>query len=297
MRKEDLIYVRDRRVGRHYTIDNEVYDARLGVYALAVYNAFSRHARFEGDDREKVATTHKELAQELRCGVTSIKTAIKKLVEAKFILKLRRKRGEPYVYLLLEVEKKSQPVQFLRRADGVSQNTPIRTGGADRRNTTNPGRGATKGSRHATQGSRGAPKSKGTKGSAGKGLPTGAKSKTPTGKKKSLGAQDAQAHFHDPYEKQANFSERVWNWHRQVEANSRGKKKYNQGDITRWLTLRISKIGLERAIQIFEHVAKGVSPDIHAFWQALKAEADSSNKTVPRFVEESCKKHPLTIAM
>lgn len=294
---KDLIFVRDRRRGRHYTIDNEVYDARLGVYALAVYNAFSRHARFEGDDREKIATTHKELAEELLCGVTSIKTAIKRLVEDRFVLKLRRKRGESYVYVLLEVEKKSQPVQFLRRADGVSQNTPNRTGGADRRNTADPGRGAAKGSRHATQDSRGAPKSKGTKGSAGKGLPAGAKSKTPIGKGKSLGAQGAQAPFHDPYEKQANFSERVWNWHKQVEANSRGKKKYNQGDITRWLTLRISKIGLERAIQIFEHVAKGVSPDIHAFWQALKAEADRSNKTVPRFVEESCKKHPLTIAM
>lgn len=293
--KEQVFYIRDRRLPYHYTIDNEVYDMRLGVYGLAVYNAFARHASYEGETREQAALSHKRLAKELRCGVTSVKKGIGILRKAGLI-KTEKAVGGASVYVLLEVPKQAPEKKYVRRADqGGSHNTPNHTDSVDRQNTANPSRNTAKGSRPTTKGGQNAPDRNSRKYVADKAV----KARERDSKRKSLTKENlgraprASLSESQKYgEELWAFNKRVTAWHQQCEKIT--GKSYDLTRVSLWCGVRTRQLGLEKVKEVFERIANGANPYIDSFWKALKSEAEKVKaKTAP--VEESMLGKPIEL--
>ena len=311
---EELFYIRDRRLPYHYTIDNEVYDMDFEKgpetrhqkewkkwKAILVYNALSRHVSYEGETREQVVFSQKKVAEELDVGVTTVKNGLEMLIYNNLVA-VEENLGYPNLYVLLEVKKTLVKKKYVRReSQEGSRNASTHTGGVDSRNASTPSRSASTPSRNAAKDSRSASTPNRSKVSAGMVFgdnPGEAKRENPSGKAKSLGAHSAQApHFQDPYKDQAILIQRICDWHEQIAKLSKGRKRYDSVNIRRWATKRLFQIGLERMTEIYASEALGANPDIHTFWQKLKAEAEVSNGEVPKFMEDACGAHPLEVGI
>ena len=275
--QNDVFYVRDRRQPYHYTVDNEIYDMRLGVYALGVYNALAYHVAYEGEKREQAAITHKQIAEELSVGLNTVKRALKKLAENNLVA-VEARKGFPSVDVLLEV-KKAVPSKKYQRREG----SPVRT--------THPGRAdspeRTKGRPPKTTprppGAKGSPEGQGRylpKSGAGKGIsgdPEAPKRKT---SKEKISARGAQSPPSEPSNPEDKFIGRVLKWHDQCAKVT--KANYRLLTISYQLRARIKQVGLKRAKEIFEHRANGVKPDVHAFWLQLNEEGEASKIELSR---------------
>ena len=275
--KEDVIFVRDRRLPRHYTIDNEVYDLHLGVFAIGVYNALARHASYEGESIEQAVISQKQIASELGISVRSVQRGLDKLIEARLVfVESGKEAGAPNIYVLLEVEKSENRRKYQRREGATERRTPRKGGATKGRTPTTEGRTpATEGRTPMTD--RRTPKrSKASAGMVFSGDSEGAKKEK--GKEK-LKAADA-AKYELTLE---NFTNRVISWHKQCAKATR--KSYDPYKIATWLGPHIRHIGLERVAEIFNHVAQGVNPHVNAFWQALREEREKQN-TALAVVEE-----------
>jgi len=279
--QNDVFYIRDRRLPFHYTIDNEVYDMDFEVEpenkraakewrkwkAILAYNALARHASYEGEERERAAFTHKNIAQELGVGVTTVKNGLEMLVYNKLIA-LEKKPGGANSYWLLEVPKAERTRKYVRR------NASNHAGEPDRRNASNPGRHESTPGRDTSKGSRPASKPGSPKAGADKemrGVPDGSKRKT---SKEKISGRSPQSPSEEPQSLEDTFIGRVLKWHDQCAKVT--KANYRLLTVSYQLKARIKQVGLERAKDIFEHYASGTKPDVHAFWQRLNKEGEAS---------------------
>lgn len=279
--KEELIYVRDRRQPYHFTIDNEVYDMGLGPHPFLVYCALARHVDYQGESVEQAAVSQGQIARELGISVRSVQRGLDTLIEKSLLLVESGKRnGEPNLYVLLEVPKAQRKPRYVRRGKqgGASDRraaqgkgtTDRRTPATDRRTPATEGRTSTPDSH--------TPKSVKSNGENGLGgLDDAAKKEVLKGK---LPAADA-AKYSTTLGK---FTNRVIDWHEQCGKVSH--KSYSSYKVAKWLGPHIRHLGLDRVVEIFEHVAQGVNPYVNAFWQALREEREKLNKKLA-LVEET----------
>ena len=271
--KNELIYVRDRRQPYHYTIDNEVYDMALGAHALLCYNALARHAAYEGEALEQAAVSQGQIARELGISVRSVQRGLDTLIKKSLLLVESGKRnGEPNLYVLLEVPKAERKPRYVRRGKpgGTSDSrTAQGKGTTDRRTPATVSRISASGRRTSTPGSR-TPESRNHNNDNGLQAPgNAAKKEVLKGK---LPAADA-AKYSTTLGK---FTNRVIDWHNQCAKGTH--KSYSPYKVAKWLGPHIRHLGLDRVVEIFEHVAKGVNPYVNAFWQALREEREKLNK-------------------
>ena len=270
--KEDVIFVRDRRLPRHYTIDNEVYDLHLGVYALAVYNALARHASYEGESIEQAAISQRQIAKDLGVSVRSVQRGLDKLLKVNLVLvECGKEAGQPNIYVLLEVEKRSQSPKYRRREGTSDSRTPQQRGTSDSRTPTTDRRTPATDRRTPATDRRTPESSKAAVGIVLGNEPASAKKENV---KVKLAAADAAK-----YELTlGSFTNRVISWHTQCAAVSH--KSYDPFKVAKWLGPYIRHLGLERVAEIFKHIAQGVNPHVNAFWQALREEREKQNKTL-----------------
>ena len=289
--QNDVFYIRDRRLPFHYTIDNEVYDMDFEVEpgneraakewrkwkAILAYNALARHASYEGEERERAAFTHKNIAQELGVGVTTIKNGLEMLVYNKLIA-LEKKPGGANSYWLLEVPKVEHRRKYVRRnASNHASEPDRRNASTPRRNESNPGRDTSKGCRPASG-------SDSPKAGADKGIETDSDGPKRKSSKEKISARGAQSPPSEPQSPEDTFIGRVLTWHDQCAKVT--KANYRLLTISYQLKARIRQIGLKRAKEIFEHCANGVKPDVHAFWQQLNKEGEASKVELTRREKE-----------
>ena len=97
--------IRKLRRTRFYTIDNEVYQMKLGPYALSVYNALSFHA----NPKQQVFYSQSALAEEIGISSRQCQRALHILQTRQLIsLDCTKKRGTTNTYTLLPITKKNQ---------------------------------------------------------------------------------------------------------------------------------------------------------------------------------------------
>jgi len=121
----DAIRIRDQRAPGWYWIQNELIDVlarTAGVYAVAVYNVLSRHARAD----QVVGLSARKIADALGCSRSKVFDGLRDL-EQHAIIARRPREGEETKYVLVDL--KSEPVH---NTDGSSCTGPVQNANGSR---------------------------------------------------------------------------------------------------------------------------------------------------------------------
>jgi len=120
-----MLHIRNLKRTHFYTIDNEVYQMKLGPYALLVYNALSFHA----NPNQEVFCSQSLLAEEVGISLTQCHRALI-VLRARGLIAIERVSGKINRYTLLPIKKKNQEPLPDRQGDTPDRqgDTPDRQG-------------------------------------------------------------------------------------------------------------------------------------------------------------------------